>query len=155
MYQFRPSRGTLPAVAEPAGKGRSRMLIERKPGQIEAKDAHIWWNDRTGVVRVVPMDPGLTARLTQEGYNYGTGASFSRWKDASDTDRVREMTEAAIKLMVDGYDPAMVVREFSKVRQFLQLGAESFAMCRALTKVFEGRANENTEQFRARFLQAS
>jgi hypothetical protein len=65
------------------------------------------------------------------------------------------MTEAAIKLMVDGYDPAMVVREFSKVRQFLQLGAESFAMCRALTKVFEGRANENTEQFRARFLEAS
>jgi hypothetical protein len=57
--------------------------------------------------------------------------------------------------MVDGYDPAMVVREFSKVRQFLQLGAESFAMCRALTKVFEGRANENTEQFRSRFLAAS
>lgn len=131
------------------------MLIERKPGQIEARDAHIWWNDRIGVVRVVPMDPGLTARLTQEGYNYGTGASFSRWKDASDAERVREMTEAAIKLMVDGYDPAMVVREFSKVRQFLQLGAESFVMCRALTKVFEGRANENTEQFRARFLEAS
>jgi hypothetical protein len=130
------------------------MLIEKNPGLIEAQDAHVWWNDRIMVVRVVPLDPGLTARLTREGYNYGTGASFTRWKDASDAERVREMIEVAIKLMVEGYDPAMVVREFSKVRQFLQLGAESFVMCRALTKVFEGRANENTEQFRTRFLKA-
>jgi hypothetical protein len=128
------------------------MYIERTPGQINARDAHIWWNSAFGVVRVIAADEEQTAALSREGYTYGAGASYGRWQDYDDEQRVREMTELAVKLMVEGYDPGMVVREFTKVRQFLHRGAESLSMCRAITHVIEGKADENTEHFRSRFL---
>lgn len=130
------------------------MHMNRPPGQIEARDAHIWWNRAFAAVQVLEADAQKTADLTREGYIYATGAACGRWQRLDDDARVREMTELAITLMVEGFAPQMVMTQFAKVRQFLRLGAESATMCRALSQVIEGRAGSDTAGFEARFLAA-
>lgn len=101
------------------------MFIEDTSSEIHLRDAHIWWNGTGKVIKVVPTDPAQTAQLTQAGYRYETGAAYRHWQLGSDDQRVREMTALAIRLVADGFHPIMVKQEFSKVRQFLQLGGDA------------------------------
>lgn len=67
----------------------------------------------------------------------------STWCEADDAARVRLMLETAIDLMVEGsFEPAAVVREFAKGRQFRELGSKSYPICRAISKAETGRASD-------------
>ncbi len=101
------------------------MFIENTSVQIHASDAHIWWHGDGKVIKVVPSDPARTAQLTRAGYRYETGAAYKHWQGCTDDQRVREMTELAVRLVADGFHPTMVKKEFAKVRQFLQLGGDA------------------------------
>lgn len=96
---------------------------------IEAKDAHIWWDLSTKRVLVVPYGDGDCI----PGFMFDAGASYARWqRDYTDADRVREMLEMVVERLLEGYEPSMVLREFAKVRQFRELGAESWMMARVM-----------------------
>lgn len=85
---------------------------------IEACDAHIWWDHRKKLVAIQQIGVRPHPDLLCDG-----GASYVRWRrEYTDADRVREMTEMVIEFLFGGYDPTMVIREFSKVRQFRHLG---------------------------------
>lgn len=132
-----------------------RIHMNGQPGQIEARDVHIWWNRAFAAVQVLEeTDERWAAKLTHEGYTYATGAACRRWRNLDDAARVREMTELAITLMVQGFAPAMVMSQFAKVRQFLRLGAESSNMCQALSQVIDGCPGTDTAGFESRFLAA-
>lgn len=106
------------------------MFIEGSSAQIDAAGAHIWWNEIGKLIKVVASNSEQTAHLTRAGYRYGTGAAYRRWRTASDEQRVREMADVAFRLVADGFHPAMVGREFAKVRQFSQFaGAAALAAC--------------------------
>lgn len=116
------------------------------PPQIDAKDAHIWWDWSTKRVLVVPYGERVS------GFMYDTGASYADWRrDSTDADRVREMMEMVVERLFEGYEPGMVLREFAKVRQFRQLGAESWIMSRVLGVALGGRPLD-PDAFREEFL---
>lgn len=114
---------------------------------IEAKDAHIWWDRETKRVLVTRF-PGDVRGFVCDG-----GASYVRWRQRySDADRVREMMEMVIERLFEGYEPKMVIREFAKVRQFRELGLESWNMARVLAAALGDGGEFDPDEFRGRFL---
>jgi len=114
---------------------------------IEARDAHIWWLDHPKLVAVVSFGEQPPFRR-HDGLKDG-GASYARWREEyTDAERVREMMEMVVELLFNGHKPDLVLWEFAKVRQFRQLGAESFPMCRVLSRALEGRSHEDCDLFR-------
>lgn len=72
------------------------------------------------------------------------GAHNTVWRQQySDADRVSVMMDYALELCVKGCDPAEVVRQCCKVRQFYEQGADSFPMRRAISEACHGAARED------------
>ena len=110
---------------------------------IEAKDAVVWINKDDKSVKVARARADFPL-----GWGDPIGAHYSQWRDMTDEQRSRLMTETAIDLAMSGFDLETVLREFFKVDIFRALGSESFPMCRALTKAIVGRSLEfNTMPF--------
>lgn len=114
---------------------------------IEAIDAHIWWDTKKKRAFVTTFPSDI------RGFQYDGGASYTRWRTRyTDADRVREMMDILVELFFRGFDPMGVVREFAKVRQFRELGLESWPMARVLAAAL-GRPGEfDPEEFRVLFL---
>ncbi len=128
-------------------------IIECGVGEIDAEKAHIWWSVDDRKVKVVPFTLGQSTPLQQQNYNCDVGASLADWKEKTDDQRVLEMTEMAIEFMVLGYDATMVVREFAKVRQFLERGCESYEMARAIATALTGKETHiHPDDFKDRFV---
>ena len=114
---------------------------------IEAEDAVIYWGRRRKdhPVETVYVDrcESLGGKHLPSGCSWH-GRGCSSWHEATDDERVRLMSDMAIEMMVrHGYDPATVIREFCKVRQFYELGAGSYQMRRAISHVTHGSARED------------
>lgn len=62
------------------------------------------------------------------------------------------MMDWVVELLFDGYEPHMVIREFAKIRQFRELGLESWPMARVLAAALGSRREYGPEEFKRRFL---
>jgi hypothetical protein len=112
---------------------------------IEAKDAVVWVNDETKEV-VVRNHPMRTHEF--DGWSDPIGAAYSEWQEGDDKKRVRLMLETAIDLAMQGIPLKTVLTAFAQVRQFRELGNQSYPMCRALTSALVGKCLEfNTMSF--------
>src|SRR5262249_58745531 len=115
---------------------------------IDAEDAVIWTNDDEKTVRVLPRNDSWARTLAREDWGDPIGAHYVQWQEMSNDRRVLLMLETAIDLAMQRYPLEHVLTEFAKVTEFRALGAQSFPMCRALTKALVGKSLEpNTMGF--------
>lgn len=119
---------------------------------IDAKEMVLWVNNGEGKVLIETIGEPGWRRAWKRTHGIGwcdpIGAVYSQWREMTDKQRVQLMLETAIDLTMQGLDLGMILREFGKVRQFRNLGSQSYPMCRALTKALVGRCLEpNTMTF--------
>lgn len=116
---------------------------------IEAEDAVIYWGGRTKdhPVQTVYID---RAHWLDDGGKYipsgcaWVGRGCSSWEDISEDDRALLMMQMAFEMIVrHDYDPAVVMREFCKIRQFYEQGERSYPMRRAISHVTHSSARED------------
>jgi hypothetical protein len=107
---------------------------------IPASEAVVWVNREDQLVMIwrhgrVPEDKGLTGYWVDP-----IGAAYAQWQKMSDEQRVGLMLETAIDLAMQGIPMAVVLKAFSCVIEFRELGSKSYPMCRAFTAALVGRA---------------
>lgn len=114
---------------------------------INAAEAVVWVNDETHKVMVWTHKKGVPER--PEGYwTDPIGAAYVEWRDMSNDQRMRLMTETAIDLAMQGFALKDVLTAFAQVVEFRALGSQSFPMARALTSALLGKCLEpNTMTF--------
>lgn len=115
---------------------------------IAAKDAVVWVCDETKEVRVEKHLSGFKDDFQGKEWGDPIGAAYTGWHECTKAERNMLMVETAIDLAMQGYDLAVVLRAFSEVREFRELGGKSYPMCRALTSALVGKCLEmNTMTF--------
>jgi hypothetical protein len=107
---------------------------------IPASEAVVWVNTDERLLMVwrrwrVPEDRGFTGHWCDP-----IGAAYEQWQKMSDEQRVVLMLETAIDLAMQGIPMAEVLKAFSCVIEFRELGSKSYPMCRAFTAALVGRA---------------
>jgi hypothetical protein len=118
---------------------------------IKAKDAVIWVNNDTHEVVVWQRGNGRPHDLPERRTEHWVdpiGAAYVEWRDATNDQRMRLMTETAIDLAVQGFALKDLLVAFSQVVESRALGSQSIPMCRALTSALVGQCLEpNTMSF--------
>lgn len=115
---------------------------------IEAKHLVVWVKTDTKEISVENVEGKAEWMGSHRGWADPIGASYMEWRKMTDDQRIQLMLETAIDLAMNGFELGDVLKAFSQVRQFRELGGRSFPMCRALTKALLGRSLEfNTMSF--------
>lgn len=126
-------------------------------GSIDIADAHIWW--RGGFCAQSEMDVKVYQFLSPDdlffsqlerndagGYS-DIGACECGWREMGCDDLLRRLHEMFFDMSVSGISPSQIICEFSKIRQFAALGAESYPMARALSRAVQGRAYDDLDRW--------
>jgi hypothetical protein len=112
---------------------------------ISAKEAVIWINRDTFQVMIWRKEQW---RPRDGHWSDPIGAAYSQWREMTNDQRVRLMTETAIDLAMQGFVLKDVLTAFAQVVEFKALGSKSYPMARALTSALLGRCLEpNTMSF--------
>lgn len=116
---------------------------------IEAEEAVVWVNKKTKEVLVRPHSWGCPEERGRGlGWGDPIGAAYTQWREMNDRQRVQLMLETAIDLAMQGFSLKKILTAFVEVRQFRELGGQSYPMCRALTQALVGKCLEpNTMSF--------
>lgn len=116
---------------------------------IEAADAVVWVEDDMKLVMVrthrwgVPEEHKIAGHWTDP-----IGAAYSQWQTMTNQQRVQLMLETVIDLAAQDYPIKSVLKELATIKEFRELGSQSYPMCRALTSAMVGRCLEaNTMTF--------
>ena len=125
----------------------------RDVGSISITEAHIWWTfDEPKDVKIfhfLGSDDRSFAQAKRESHARWSdiGACLCDWKTSKKSLLIQECTEMMLELMVRGVDPVKVVREFSKIREFVMEGSKSYNLARTLSVALQGKALDLREQW--------
>jgi hypothetical protein len=73
---------------------------------------------------------------------------MASWCEISDDERLAWLTEMVVDLHVtNGLAVVEILREFSKIRQFAELGRRSILMRRAISRALSGNATDDLESY--------
>lgn len=103
---------------------------------MKSSHAAVWVNYNSLKVRVLSHDEGSPA---DNAWQDIAGRAYLWWNSGSARVRVQSMLELLVKLGGEGFDLNEMVREFSAVDEFYELGRESVFMCNALTRAWCGK----------------